>query len=110
VAQVRWSTPALRDLRLVVEWLDEHHGPRVAAGAAQEIADAVRRLAARPHAFAWVGSIYPELEALESDWRRALTRTRRHVVFYRYRPESDEVDIFAVRGAGQLPPPLEDIT
>jgi plasmid stabilization system protein ParE len=107
VARVRWSTPALSDLRLAVEWLDGHRGPRVAARAAQEIADAVQRVAAHPQAFAWVGSVYPELASLPREWRRALTRSRRHVIFYRYRPEADEVEILAIRSAGQLPPRLE---
>ncbi len=107
MARVRWSTPALTDLRLVVEWLDEQRGPRVATQAAQEIADAVQQAAARPQAFAWVGSIYPELATLPSEWRRVLTRTRRHAIFYRYQSEADEVEILAIRGAGQLPPLLE---
>jgi plasmid stabilization system protein ParE len=108
VAGVRWSTPALTDLRLVVQWLDEHRGSRIASRAAQEIADTFQRVAARPQAFAWVGSIYPELATLPSEWRRALTRSRRHVIFYRHQSDVDEVEILAVRGAGQLPPLLAD--
>jgi plasmid stabilization system protein ParE len=91
-------------MRAILQWFDANTAPGVASRVALDIADAARRAEGHPEAFAWVGSTYPQLAAVPGDVRRVLTRSGRHVVYYRYRTDADEVDVIAVRGAGQLPP------
>lgn len=74
---------------------------------AAEVAEAVARAAQNPEGYAWVGSVHAMLASLPSSIRRVLTRTRRYVVYYRYVGDANEVQILAVRGAGQ-PPPLQE--
>ena len=109
MARVRWTTPALRDLRATLDWFDEHTTLVLGSRVARSIADAAYRATQRPAGFAWVGSIYPQLGEMPRDVRRVLTRDRRHVVYYRYDAGTDEVAILRVRGARQLPPAPEEL-
>lgn len=110
MTRVFWSAPALQETESLVEWLRVEHRPKIAARVATDVAGAVQRAAATPEAFAWVGSVYPELAGLPATWRRVLTRTRRHSIFYRYVADQDYVEILAVRSAGQLPPVMTTLT
>jgi plasmid stabilization system protein ParE len=109
VARVRWTTPALRDLRATLDWFDEHTTLVSGSRVARDIAGAADRAAQRPGGFAWVGSIYPQLGEVPRDVRRVLTRARRHVVYDHYDAGTDEVAILRVRGARQLPPTPEEL-
>jgi plasmid stabilization system protein ParE len=80
----------------------------VASRVAVDIASAARRAARTPDSFPWVGGVYDQLDAVPRSVRRVLTRSGRHILYFRHQPDTDEVIILAVRGPGQLPPtPVE---
>ena len=89
--------------------MEGNRGSEYAARLALEIAEASRRAALHPGLYAWVGSIHASLQALPHEWRRVLTRSRRHVLYYRLIQEGTQIEILAVRGAGQLPPSEADL-
>ena len=109
MAQARWATPALPDLTAILQWLDENAPPTMAARVAAEITEAAQWSAQHPEASAWVGSVYPQLADVPRSVRRVLTRSRRHVIYYRYRAGLEQVEILCIRGAGQLPPTPDEI-
>jgi hypothetical protein len=71
---------------------------------ALNVLDAARRAGRYPEAFPWVGSVYPQLADVPRQVRRVLTKDRRHVVYYWYQRDAQEVVVLSVRGSGQLPP------
>ncbi len=109
MARRRWTTPALRDLRRIIEWTDEHWGPTSAGTAAADIREAARRATSSPEIYARVGTVEPSLDALPHNVRRVLTRRQRYVLYYRHHADHGEVEILAIRGAGQLPPSPEEL-
>ena len=100
----RWTRDAAADLSAALSWIEENRGLESAARVALDVADAVERAGNRPGAYPWVGSVHPRLTRVRRDVRRALTRTSRHAVFFRYIAETDELVVLAVRGPGQNPP------
>src|SRR5262249_765745 len=109
MARIRWTSPALDDLRAVLQWFDEHTEPSIAFRVALDIEEAARRAAANPGGFAWVGSLHPALAVLPPHARRVLTRPRRHVLYYRFLPDLDEIQVLAIRGVRQLPPTPDEL-
>jgi toxin ParE1/3/4 len=47
--RLRWTEPAVRDLRSICDYIDEHDGPAAARRIALRIYKAVNSLAASPH-------------------------------------------------------------
>jgi plasmid stabilization system protein ParE len=90
-------------------WSETTHGAEAAAYLMAQVAEAVERAASHPNLHAWVGSVHPSLDVLPRDWRRVLSRSRRHVVYYRTAASGSGIEILAVRGAGQLPPLPEEL-
>ncbi len=104
MAGVRWSRRARGELRASIAWLNDNRSPELAGRASVDVSNTVARIAADPDRYAWVGSVYPALVSLPRNVRRAVTRTGRHIIFYRFDETTDTIQMLAVRGKGQLPP------
>jgi plasmid stabilization system protein ParE len=109
VAAVHWSTAALRDYDALLEWLDRHRGPPIAARAAAMIVRAAATAARNPRMNAWVGARYQSLEGAPQSYRRILTAPPYYVVFYRIMLDEGGVELLRTRGATQAPPNPRDL-
>jgi plasmid stabilization system protein ParE len=109
MARVRWSSLAERDHWSLVGWLERHRGPNQAAEATVAIAQAIASAARNPELHAWVGNVHASLAVVPTTVRRVLTGRRRHVIYYRWHPDRDEIQILCIRGGAQRPPTYEEL-
>jgi plasmid stabilization system protein ParE len=109
MARVRWGSLAERDLSLLLDWLERHRGPARAAEATIAIAQAVARAAENPELYAWVGSIHASLAAAPKSVRRVMAGRSRHVIYYRWLADRDEIQILCIRGGAQRAPTVEEL-
>ncbi|MBI3971153.1 MAG: type II toxin-antitoxin system RelE/ParE family toxin [Chloroflexi bacterium] len=109
MARFRWSAAARHQLDALLDWHERQRGPEQAARLAADIRQAVRRAAARPELYPWVGSIHAELSSLPRSIRRVLTRPSHHAIYYRYDAADGWISILQIRGSRQLPPSADEL-
>jgi plasmid stabilization system protein ParE len=101
VARVRWTAVARQDFVSLVRWYRLNRDPVVATRVAASVMAAVRRAAARPLLYSWVGSIHSELADQPTTVRRIVAQPPQHTIYYHYDATAGEVNILHIRGPGQ---------
>ena len=110
MARVQWSTAARRQFDALLGWYQQFRGPEHAARVAADIRQAIRRTAARPTLYPWVGTVHLELADLPTSFRRVLARRSQHTIYYRYDAAAGWISVLQIRGAGRLSPDPGDLT
>ena len=109
MARVRWSAAARQQFDALLGWHQQFRSPEQAARIAADIRQTIRRAAARPTLYPWVGSVHVDLSDLPHSFRRVLTRQSQHTIYYRYDAADGWINILQIQGRGQLPPSAKDL-
>ena len=104
MARFRWTEVARLRFETLIEWQERERGVEQAARVATDIREAIRRAAATPELYPWVGSVHSELADLPHSFRRVLTRPPHHTIYYRYDEAEGWINILELTGSGQTPP------